>query len=194
MQWTGSQHESQDVTCTSCHQVHTPHDTVRDRMTQTETCFSCHKEQRAQSNRASHHPILEGKVACSSCHNPHGSSGPKLLHKATVNETCYSCHAEKRGPFLWEHPPASDNCSNCHTSHGSNHASLLKSRSSFLCTSCHIAGGHSTTGIRSGNDLGSGVVAGAGANATPQMIGKACLNCHTQVHGSNHPAGPRFAR
>ncbi|MBI3523132.1 MAG: DmsE family decaheme c-type cytochrome [Betaproteobacteria bacterium] len=195
MQWVGSQHESQDVGCTSCHKVHTRHDKARDRATQTETCFSCHKEQRTESLRTSHHPIPEGKISCSSCHNPHGSSGPKMLNTATVNETCYTCHAEKRGPFLWEHPPASDNCSNCHTPHGSSIASLLKYRQPFLCASCHIAGGHSTTGIRSGQDLGPLVTPGAtSTTAASQMVGKACTNCHTQVHGSNHPSGPRFAR
>ena len=191
MQWAGSQHEGQGLACTTCHTVHNQHDKVRDKATQTETCFSCHKEQRAQSYRQSHHPIQEGKVVCSNCHNPHGSSGPKLLHKNTVGETCFTCHAEKRGPFLWEHPPVSDNCTNCHTPHGSNNTALLKNRPPYLCASCHIAGGHSTTGIRSGTDLG---VAGGGTNSAPQMVGKACLNCHTQIHGSNHPSGARFAR
>ena len=107
MQWAGSQHEGQDIACTTCHKVHNQHDKVREKATQTEVCYSCHKEQRAQSNRQSHHPIQEGKVVCSNCHNPHGSSGPKLLHKNTVGETCFTCHAEKRGPFLWEHPPVS---------------------------------------------------------------------------------------
>jgi len=55
------------------HQVHTQHDKVRDKQTQPEVCFACHKEQRAQVNRPSHHPIKEGKVACSDCHNPHGT-------------------------------------------------------------------------------------------------------------------------
>lgn len=192
--WTGSQHANADVACVSCHQVHTQHDKVRDKATQSEVCASCHKEQRAQMYRLSTHPLKAGGVACSSCHNAHGSTGPKLVTKNTINETCYSCHAEKRGPFLWEHPPASDDCMTCHTPHGSNNAALLKNRTPYLCSSCHIAGGHSTTGIRSGNDLGAGVVPGAAASAASQMVGKNCLNCHTQVHGSNHPAGPRYVR
>lgn len=194
MYWDGSAHQSRDVACASCHEIHTAHNKARERERQTETCFSCHKEQRAQTYRASHLPIQEGKVVCSNCHNPHGSSGPKLLHKDTVNETCWTCHAEKRGPFLWEHAPVSDNCSNCHAPHGSNNTAMLTTRTPYLCASCHIGGGHSTTSNRSGYDLGSGVVAGGATTAAPQMVGKACLNCHTQIHGSNHPSGARFAR
>jgi hypothetical protein len=26
------------------------------------------------------------------------------------------------------------------------------------------------------------------------MLGKNCLNCHSQVHGSNHPSGARLTR
>ena len=181
MQWAGSQHEGQGVACTTCHTVHNQHDKVREKATQTETCFSCHKEQRAQSHRSSHHPVKEGKVVCSNCHNPHGSSGSKLLLGDTVNETCYTCHAEKRGPFLWEHAPVSDSCTNCHTPHGSNNAALLKNRAPYLCSSCHLAG-HQSEGIR-GNNLG-----------IVPVTGKSCVNCHGQIHGSNHPSGARFAR
>ena len=40
----------------------------------------------------------------------------------------------------------------------------------------------------SGNTLPGG--------ATPSRIIalRACLNCHTEIHGSNHPSGIRFAR
>ena len=87
-------------------------DPVLTKATQPEVCFACHKEQRAQTHRVSTHPIDAGKMACSDCHNPHGSTGPKLLVKNNVNETCYTCHAEKRGPFLWEHGPVIDDCTN----------------------------------------------------------------------------------
>jgi len=26
------------------------------------------------------------------------------------------------------------------------------------------------------------------------MFDRGCLNCHSQIHGSNHPAGMRFLR
>lgn len=191
MHWAGSQHARGDVACTSCHQVHAQHDKVRDKTAQGEVCFGCHKEQRAQTLRASHHPIREGKVGCSDCHNPHGTAGPKLLAKDTVVETCYTCHAEKRGPFLWEHPPASDSCLNCHTPHGSNHASLLKTKPPYLCQQCHDWNAHPGN-VYSGAQLPGAV--GVAGNAGQQLVLRACLNCHTQVHGSNHPSGSRNTR
>lgn len=187
MHWAGSQHANGEVTCTSCHKVHTQHDKVRDKTAQAEVCYACHKQQRADANKLSHHPVKEGKVACSSCHNLHGSAGPKLLVKNTVNETCYTCHTEKRGPFLWEHPPATDDCSVCHTPHGSNQPTLLKARAPFLCSQCHQTSGGHPNQIRTG----AGITA-TGAQA--QIAYKACMNCHTQVHGSNHPSGSRYAR
>jgi DmsE family decaheme c-type cytochrome len=211
MQWEGSQHANGEAACNSCHQVHSKKDKVRDKVAQSEVCFTCHKQQRAETLRSSTHPVKAGGVACSNCHNVHGSNGPKLLVKNTTNETCWTCHAEKRGPFLWEHPSASDDCMNCHSPHGSNQPTLLKVRQPYLCSSCHIAGGHSTTGIRSGNDLGAAVTPGGAVvgalggggiggavpgstSAASQMVGKSCTNCHTEVHGSNHPSGARFAR
>ena len=62
--WQMSLHASGDTTCASCHQVHTQHDKVRDKLTQSEVCFTCHKTQRAEIRKPSRHPILEGKVAC----------------------------------------------------------------------------------------------------------------------------------
>ena len=104
---------------------------------QPELCLQCHQMRRAQLQRSSHMPYREGKVTCTSCHNPHGSPNPSQLIQSTVNENCYSCHAERRGPFLWEHPPVMENCANCHEPHGSSNPQLLKVRMPRVCDSCH---------------------------------------------------------
>ncbi len=187
MNWQGSQHATNDVACTSCHQVHIAKDPVLVKQTQPEKCFTCHAEQRADSYKYSHHPIREGKVVCSDCHNPHGSAGPKLLKEFTVNETCYNCHAEKRGPLLWEHEPVRENCLNCHTPHGSTQARLLVERPPFLCQECHANSGHQT------QMLGGQNLAGQLA-ANVRMMARGCVNCHSQVHGSNSPNGAFFTR
>jgi DmsE family decaheme c-type cytochrome len=134
------------VACTDCH-------TARGQGSgagegdPAEKCFTCHAQQRAESFKYSHHPIREGKVVCSDCHNPHGSPGDtNLLKEFTVNETCYNCHADKRGPLLWEHQPVRDNCLNCHTPHGSNEPRLMKERMNFLCSSCHSAEASNNSG------------------------------------------------
>jgi len=197
--WSGSEHQNRDLVCSNCHTVHAPADAVLAKDTQAEVCFACHKTQRAQIHYISTHPILVGKTACTDCHNPHGSTGPKLLVKDTVNETCYTCHAEKRGPFLWEHSPVVDDCTTCHTPHGSTKPPLLKTRVPFLCQECH-SGDHGAA-INSGANLPTGnatTVNGqqALANQSPraQTNARACLNCHVLVHGSNHPAGAKFQR
>ena len=96
--------------------------------TQAEVCYTCHKEQRAQYQRPSRHPILEGKVSCSDCHNPHGSIGPKLMKRDSVVDTCFQCHMEKRGPFVRPHEPVTEDCSNCHAPHGTTVENMLKAR------------------------------------------------------------------
>jgi DmsE family decaheme c-type cytochrome len=195
--WFGSAHELHDVACTSCHQVHAGKDKVRDKRTQPEVCFSCHKEQRAQVNKQSHHPILEGKVSCSDCHNAHGSAGPKLMKRDSVVETCYTCHMEKRGPFVHNHQPVNDDCSNCHQPHGSVADSLLKARPPLVCYQCHS--GHGTPGIagRAPGITGAGNASSGryglnGNNPKANTFieqGRGCLNCHTEIHGSNNPHG-----
>lgn len=195
MHWKGSTHDTNEVACASCHQVHAAEDPMLEHAdlrpeiwnrAQADTCFGCHPQQRAQLHRVSAHPLKEGQMRCSDCHNAHGSTGPSLLVRSNVNETCYQCHAEKRGPFLWEHPPAREDCSNCHEPHGSNHPSLLSNRGPYLCQQCHMAPFHPSTAYTAGRL--------PGPNPADQMLTRHCLNCHTEVHGSNHPSGPRFTR
>ncbi len=195
--WAGSQHESRDVPCAACHTVHARTDPILVKAMQPDTCFTCHKTERAQTHRISTHPLAAGKMGCSDCHNPHGATGPKLLVKNTVNETCWTCHAEKRGPFLWEHASANDDCTNCHTPHGSTNSPLLKTRPPFLCESCHFDTRHPSN-MYSASSLPGGPVANinpANRNNPPvQLSYRGCVDCHSQVHGSNHPAGQFFLR
>src|ERR1019366_6606068 len=74
--WAGSAHEMHGLACTDCHELHSPTQKVQNPVTQAEVCAKCHKAEQAQIHRFSRHPILEGKVSCSSCHNVHGSDGP----------------------------------------------------------------------------------------------------------------------
>ena len=197
MNWAGSVHDAREVSCTSCHVLHTNQDsvlrtdlgpaTLARRDTQAQVCFTCHPEQRAEIRRVSSHPIRQGTVACSDCHNPHGSPAEHQLTGLTLNETCYTCHPEKRGPFLFEHTPVREDCSTCHTPHGSTQKALLNSRQPFLCQECHLGTRHVST-----NYDGSGVVSRGGSEE--KLLGQSCTNCHSEIHGSNHPSGVRWTR
>jgi len=192
--WMGSPHESRAIACVDCHQAHQErHTSLSDesrfntpltengslKETQPELCLRCHQMRRAQLQRSSHMPYREGKVTCTSCHNPHGTPNPTQLRQATVNENCLSCHTERRGPFLWEHPPVMENCANCHEAHGSSNPQLLKMRMPRVCDSCHVTSRHPTTPtlLNSVRDFNRG-----------------CTNCHSAIHGSNHPSGNAFLR
>ncbi|MDD5298232.1 MAG: DmsE family decaheme c-type cytochrome [Rhodocyclaceae bacterium] len=194
--WDGSQHQNSNLACNDCHKVHQPADAVLSKKTQTEVCFTCHKDQRAQTHRISTHPLDAGKMGCSDCHNPHGSVGPKLLVKKTVNETCFTCHPDRRGPFLWEHQPVADDCTTCHTPHGSTNAPLLKARLPQLCQECHT-GDHARNAY-SGATLPGGannvIKPLQGQSGANQIYSRDCLNCHSNIHGSNSPAGAKFQR
>lgn len=177
--WRGSTHQTRDVACVSCHTVMrkvTPRMQLK-QATVMDTCFQCHKDRRAETMRSSHMPVREGKITCVNCHNPHGSATAKMLKGNSVNDTCYRCHADKRGPFLFEHAPVRENCLNCHEPHGSNHEYLLKVMRPRLCQQCHTE-----------------AMGFPGASGSMLSVGNSCANCHTQVHGSNHPSGGRQHR
>jgi DmsE family decaheme c-type cytochrome len=118
---------------------------------------------------------------------PHGTTSEKQLVRATLNETCYECHAEKRGPMLWEHAPVAEDCSNCHAPHGSTNPGMVKMRGPLLCQSCHSQQGHPSFAY------GPSSLPGNASPATQLPLGN-CMNCHSQVHGSNHPSGATLTR
>lgn len=177
IEWQGSTHEFNDVPCASCHKIHVARDPVMDKRQQQDVCYSCHINKRAKFFQASHHPVREGQMSCSDCHNVHAEDGTGLLISNNIREKCTSCHAEKRGPFLWEHEPASEDCTLCHVTHGSNLPSLLKKRPPQLCQQCHAQAGHPS-------------VRYDGSTIPSKFLGvKGCLNCHSKMHGTNHPSG-----
>jgi DmsE family decaheme c-type cytochrome len=198
--WMGSRHDSAGLSCLDCHSMHhskamrADFDSEHSRTvafndpvaatnllterTEAETCATCHQDvMKAKFQRSTHlfrNEDGQQRMLCSSCHEPHGSIGDKLMRTSTVNETCYSCHAEKRGPFLWEHAPVRENCMTCHSPHGSNNTALLQKRTANLCQQCHIQGKHQTV---------------AGKPNSTWMMNRSCTNCHSAIHGSNHPSG-----
>lgn len=184
--WEGSQHEGRGLSCTTCHSVHQPRPETKQLRASSirEVCATCHRDKIAKLDRSGHMPVREGKMECTTCHNPHGSSNVRLLRKGdSVGEMCATCHADKRGPFLWEHPPSRDGCTTCHDPHGSTNERMLVSRTPIICQRCHVATRHPST------------IYDAGAIGTSARVyARSCVTCHTAMHGSNHPSGQRFLR
>ncbi len=184
--WAGSMHDRRNLTCTTCHSVHAPESTSKQlvKETQLEVCGQCHRDKLAKLDRSGHMPVREGKLQCSSCHNMHGSQNVRLLRVGySVNEACTTCHAEKRGPFLWDHAPVRENCSTCHDPHGSANERLLVAKLPFLCQRCHVHTRHPAS-----------VYDTAGFQTSNRVFGRGCVNCHSAIHGSVHPAGMMFQR
>ena len=199
--YLSSMHDRRNVACTSCHGVHEYKSAKAQLKTRTdsETCYTCHKAERAKSLRTSHHPVREGKMGCASCHNPHDGSRPKMLKADSVNELCYTCHTEKRGPFAFEHAPVREDCVSCHEPHGTNHPRLLQQKLPNLCWNCHLTGsGHFGSGDNASTEQGVQVAPPGAPSGYPtvnsRFIERACRTCHVKLHGSNHPSGAFFLR
>ena len=184
--WQGSQHDRRSLTCTTCHSAHSWNSLEKQLKASSviQTCGTCHRDKVARLDRSSHMPVREGKLECSTCHNPHGSQNVRLLRVGnTVNEACTNCHAEKRGPFLWEHAPVRENCATCHDPHGSANERSLVAKLPFLCQRCHSHTRHPST-IYDNTQL----------LTSTRLYNRGCVNCHSNIHGSNHPSGHTFTR
>ena len=148
-------------------------------------CFQCHLDVHARFNLPQRHPVIEGRMNCVQCHDPHGHEIMKPgggLAMARLNQQCAECHREQSRPFVYEHEALREGCITCHDPHGSINRQLLVERDNNLCLKCHvqIQGPANEPGqffigkVNHGEFINRGSCWSAG--------------CHSAVHGSNvHP-------
>ncbi|MCA9400897.1 MAG: hypothetical protein KC713_04680 [Candidatus Omnitrophica bacterium] len=138
-------------------------------------CFSCHSDKEMEFRLPYRHPVLEGKMSCTDCHNIHGSDkNPWTLTSLDgTSGVCFNCHKEQRGPFVYEHEAMREGCTNCHNVHGAINDKMLIVRDNNLCFKCHSQADMSVT-------IGDSDHSGRLDEGTCFSGG-----CHTAVHGSN---------
>ena len=146
-----------------------------------EACFQCHLEIRAEFHLPQHHPVIEGKMNCVQCHDPHGQDIMKPaggLAMARLNQSCAQCHREQTKPVIFEHPALREGCTVCHNPHGSINAKMLTARDSNLCLRCHaqVPG----TGV-----AGSFFIGNTRHDAFMSFGTCWTAGCHAAIHGSN---------
>jgi DmsE family decaheme c-type cytochrome len=183
--------QEQEVLCQSCHQVHPSlgrwkasahagheigclacHDLLGDkrrplRRQEMTRCGGCHPAEAAEFRLPNHHPVPEGAMSCSSCHDPHGGRAASL-YRRHEDERCLECHPAMAGPFVFEHEAdRTEGCAACHRPHGSPNRRLLTVWPvRNLCLQCHAV-----TPLN--HDISS---------FSPFLE---CARCHTEVHGSD---------
>ncbi len=198
--WKRTEHARADLSCVSCHQIHTDTDPAWEthalkkgkagdprtpmfvakvdpkamlKADEATLCGQCHPSTIAEFRTSNHHPVPEGRVVCSDCHTPHPTKDAKLTHDSLKGK-CVTCHTDKAGPFTFEHDPVAgftgNGCQECHRPHGANNPKMLNSVTRGLCAQCHTD------------------------KLATHYPGRTCWNagCHVASHGSN--TDPRFLK
>jgi len=194
---------AKNIGCESCHGPGSLHvksggaaRTIVNPRKSPETCFQCHTEVRANFQLPHRHPVLEGKVSCADCHNPHkgsavkggGTNLPQSLKGGGIallgqNETCFQCHTAQHGPFVFEHEAMREGCVTCHSPHGSVNQRMLTERSASLCLKCHFQ-----------QRTAAGQLFIGDTDHTTRLPQGTCWSagCHEAVHGSQVSSALRF--
>jgi DmsE family decaheme c-type cytochrome len=121
------------MSCVDCHNPHSPlqPQAMRTAFGNEPGCLQCHTDKRGPFT-FEHAPVRQ--EGCNACHEPHGSSNPRMLSRHEVKLTCLECHANRPAPAanaqgsIGTVPPAFhdlrspryQNCTVCHVKvHGS---------------------------------------------------------------------------
>lgn len=160
--WKHTVHAKANLSCLSCHQIHTdtelgleegtfnrgktqdPRGLIRTakrpekqmllKTDEVTLCGQCHERQISEFRLNFHHPVPEGQLVCSDCHAAH----PR---QSAFKSKCVTCHEDKAGPFVYEHDTVAgfggSGCDECHIPHGSQNPKMLISRTRGLCAQCH---------------------------------------------------------
>lgn len=170
--WAHAQHAK--VACWQCHSdvVHftprTAEKPPRAFVRGADFCNQCHVADTADFQQVFHHPVPEGKMTCADCHSVHGDGRAVALEPSA---TCARCHARQAGPKVFRHAALDDGCQVCHAAHGSPVAALLTQQGNSLCLQCHF-------------EAKFPVIMGVD-HREHLARGRACYDCHTEIHGSD---------
>ncbi|MHC4779310.1 MAG: cytochrome c3 family protein [Planctomycetota bacterium] len=91
----------------ACAECHPGEDMTSLKGPEADLCYRCHDNVthgishpvgvKAKVNTDPALWMLDGKVACSTCHDPHGKTGHEALLRRTGNALCEPCHPEHVG-------------------------------------------------------------------------------------------------
>lgn len=181
-----------EIGCESCHGAGSVHaqsggarNTIINPKRNSEACFTCHMDMKARFSTSHHHPLENGKVSCSDCHNPHKGQAIKGggVALASQSDTCMQCHQAQRGPFVFEHEAIREGCTTCHNPHGSVNDKMLVQRNQNLCLKCHFQAQTTPGTLMIGN-----------RNHATFVNQGTCWSagCHEAVHGSHASSSLRY--
>lgn len=178
LSWSTGEHERSGVMCSDCHNPHnrepqgirhTAQANLPYASAGSQLCVSCHAEIASRLSLPSHHPVREGMLDCTDCHEPHADRRTTL---GGATALCAGCHQDHVGPWVFEHPPVAEDCTLCHNPHGAASYNLLDTNQPALCISCHT-----TADVW---HLPGGTLNGAVASSFYTR----CTDCHGAIHGS----------
>lgn len=175
--------------CESCHGPGSEHirsggkaDLIINPRKDSTSCMQCHSDVQGQFNLPQHHPVIEGRMSCVDCHDPHRSDIFKPvggLAMARQNESCAQCHEAQTRPFVFEHEAMREGCAVCHNPHGSINSKMLIDNDPNLCLRCHSQ-------VQGPNVPAGHIYIGNTDHTALLQIGTCWTSgCHTAVHGSN---------
>lgn len=188
---------TEHIGCESCHGAGSVHansggayNTIINPKKDPGVCFQCHLDVRSSFHLPHAHPVLDGKVSCSDCHDPH--KGPAVKGGTTLvgaNDLCAQCHMAQHGPFVFEHEATREGCTICHQPHGSINAKMMRERNAAACTKCHPVQ-QTSGGVFIGGFPHDTFVPGG----TSRLSRGTCWSagCHEAVHGSQVSSSLRF--
>jgi predicted CXXCH cytochrome family protein len=110
--WRHALHMVNNMTCITCHDIHSEQDRVLVPEEQSAICTTCHKAQKSGIHDRGEG--FENDPPCSLCHNPHNHEAAEPQMHANHSAGCMLCHAPEPGAPHETMAQGARDCLDCH--------------------------------------------------------------------------------